>query len=98
MTGIKGLLFDGTTRYRVLSETSQPSCIKSCNELLGHLPDGNSISVIIDFYQDNMNGTEDYEAHTYLGVTYDFRRETWLNDFDESPFNDSYWYGIRTGC
>ena len=98
MTGLKELLFHGITRFRVLSETSQSSCSKSCNQLLGHLPDGNSISEILDFYQDNMNQTEDYEAHAYLGVTYDFRREIWKSDFDESPFNDSYWYVIRTGC
>ena len=100
MTGIIGLLFSGLTRYRVLKETSQPSCSKSCNELLGHLPDGNSIREVVDYIQDNINETEENEQDTYayLGVTYDFRKGIWQNDFDGSPFNNSYWLVLRADC
>ena len=100
MTGIVGLLFSGLTRYRLLNETSQPSCSNSCKELLGHLPDGNSVREVVDYYQDNMNKTEENkrDAHVFLGVTYDFRKGIWQNDFDGSPFNNSYWLVLRADC
>ena len=100
MKELLGILFTGIPRYRSLNETSQPSCSESCSKLLGHLPDGNSVGEVVDYYQNSINVTEEYdqEAYAYMGVTYDFRERLWLNDFDRSPFNKSIWLVISLGC
>ena len=95
-----GFLFSGIPRYRELSETSNASCSQSCSELFGHLPDGNTVEEVVDYYMKNSNKTEEYERdpYAYMGVTYDFREGLWLNDFDRSPFNNSIWLTISLGC
>ena len=107
MRELIGLLFSGLPRFRELNETSHLSCSKSCSEILGYLPDGNTVREVVDFYQNTVNETDnnrtienkyDYEKYAYLGVTYDFREGLWLNDYDDSPFDDSLWLRLSLSC
>ena len=102
------LLF--SSKYRELNATSQSLCSEQCSELGGYLPDGKTVGEVVNFYQKYVK-TEDHneitlyeslsypwEAYAYMGVTYDFQKGLWLNDFDESPFNESIWLAISLGC
>ena len=106
MKELIGLLFSSLPRYRELNETSNPSCSTSCSEILGHLPDGNTVREFVDYYHDTTNITEEKntwiepedEIYIHMGVTYDFRKGLWLNDFDGTPFNKSLWLELSLGC
>ena len=106
MKELIGYLFSGLPRYRELNETSHPLCRTSCNEILGHLPDGKTVREFVDYYHDTMNETQENDTtfkneqvtFAYMGVTYDFGKGIWLNDFDGSPFNDSLWWSFSLGC
>ena len=58
MKELIGNLFSGLPRYRELNETSHSLCRTSCNEILGHLPDGNTVKEFVDYYHVTKNKTK----------------------------------------
>ena len=91
-------LFSTQVRFRELDRATHQQCSLNCSDLWGHLPDSKNLPDMSIFVLRQSSGDEAESIRTnktsvrfFMGVSYDFDLEKWVNDFDKSDFNSSLW-------
>lgn len=97
MASLLQSFYTDTIRFRELNVSKASSCSHSCSEAWGHLPDETNLPEMMAFYDEHTRLYASRSSAVHIGVSYDFDRKKWLNDFSKSELSSTIWAGESFG-